>query len=93
MKHPAEVIRIDLPWLDNSGQWIVGSGQRVRRSAVRRYPPRLIARHERLRAMGCEVELQAWPRMFHVWHMFARILPEARAAIARIGAFLQARLS
>jgi hypothetical protein len=25
--------------------------------------------------------------------MFARILPEARAAIARIGAFLQARLS
>jgi len=48
---------------------------------------------ERLRAMGCEVELQAWPRMFHVWHMFARILPEARAAIARIGAFLQARLS
>ena len=41
--------------------------------------------------MGCEVELQVWPRMFHVWHMFARILPEARAAIARIGAFLQAQ--
>jgi len=30
--------------------------------------------------------------MFHVWHMFARILPEARAAIARVGAFLRARL-
>jgi epsilon-lactone hydrolase len=63
----------------------VGSDEALRDDAVRMA--------ERLRAMGCEVELQAWPRMFHVWHMFARILPEARAAIARIGAFLQARLS
>jgi epsilon-lactone hydrolase len=47
---------------------------------------------ERLRAAGQDVELELWPRMFHVWHMFARILPEARAAIARIGAFLRARL-
>jgi acetyl esterase/lipase len=63
----------------------VGSDEALRDDAVRMA--------ERLRAMGSEVELQAWPRMFHVWHMFARILPEARAAIARIGAFLQARLS
>ena len=34
-----------------------------------------------------------WRRMFHVWHMFARLLPEGRAAIAGIGAFLQAKLS
>lgn len=47
---------------------------------------------ERLRAAGGDVELELWPRMFHVWHMFARILPEGRAAIARIGAFLRARL-
>ncbi len=47
---------------------------------------------ERLRAAGCDVELELWPRMFHVWHMFARILPEGRAAVARIGAFLRARL-
>ncbi|MEH2506397.1 monoterpene epsilon-lactone hydrolase [Bradyrhizobium sp. AZCC 1578] len=47
---------------------------------------------KRLRAAGCDVELELWPRMFHVWHMFARILPEARAAIERIGAFLQPRL-
>jgi epsilon-lactone hydrolase len=47
---------------------------------------------ERLRAAGGDVELEVWPRMFHVWPMFARILPEARAAIARIGAFLQGRL-
>ena len=43
---------------------------------------------ERLRAVDRDVELEAWPRVFHVWPMFARILPEARAAIARIGAFL-----
>jgi hypothetical protein len=43
-------------------------------------------------ASGREIELEVWPRMFHVWHMFARILPEARAAIARVGAFLRARL-
>jgi epsilon-lactone hydrolase len=47
---------------------------------------------ERLRSAGSEVQLEVWRRMFHVWHMFARILPEARAAIAGIGAFLQARL-
>jgi acetyl esterase/lipase len=47
---------------------------------------------ERLRVGGREIELEVWPRMFHVWHMFARILPEGRAAIARVGAFLRARL-
>jgi monoterpene epsilon-lactone hydrolase len=44
---------------------------------------------DRLRAAGCTVELEIWPRMPHVWHMFARILPEARDAIERIGIFLQ----
>ncbi|MBX9846215.1 MAG: alpha/beta hydrolase [Xanthobacteraceae bacterium] len=46
----------------------------------------------RLQAAGGDVELELWPRMFHVWPMFARILPEARTAIARMGAFLQGRL-
>jgi epsilon-lactone hydrolase len=63
----------------------VGSGEALRDDAVRMA--------ERLRSAGCEVELEVWPRMFHVWPMFARILPEARAAIAAIGAFLRARLS
>ena len=63
----------------------VGSDEALRDDAVRMA--------ERLRVVGREVELEVWPRMFHVWHMFARILPEARAAIARVGAFLQARLS
>ena len=63
----------------------VGSDEALRDDAVRMA--------ERLRSVGCEVKLEVWPRMFHVWHMFARILPEARAAIAGIGAFLRARLS
>jgi epsilon-lactone hydrolase len=62
----------------------VGSDEALRDDAVRMA--------QRLRVGGREIELEVWPRMFHVWHMFARILPEARAAIARIGAFLRARL-
>ncbi len=41
----------------------------------------------RLRAASCRVELEIWPRMPHVWHAFAPLMPEARRAIARIGAF------
>ena len=43
---------------------------------------------DRLRAAGCEVVLEIWPRMPHVWHLFASMMPEARRAIARIGAFV-----
>jgi acetyl esterase/lipase len=42
---------------------------------------------ERMRAAGCQVELEIWPRMPHTW-----VLPEARAAIERIGAFVQSKL-
>jgi epsilon-lactone hydrolase len=45
---------------------------------------------ERMQAAGCKVELEIWPRMPHVWHAFAPIMPEARRAIARIGAFVLA---
>ena len=44
---------------------------------------------ERMRAAGCAAELEAWPRMPHVWQLWARVMPEARRAIARIGAFVQ----
>jgi acetyl esterase/lipase len=47
---------------------------------------------DRLRRASCEVELQIWPRMPHVWHLFAPILPEARQAIAAIGRFLRSRM-
>ncbi|MGP8231487.1 MAG: alpha/beta hydrolase [Methylovirgula sp.] len=62
----------------------VGSDEALRDDAVRMA--------ERLRAVDRDVELEVWPRMFHVWPMFARILPEGRAAIARIGTFLRAEL-
>jgi epsilon-lactone hydrolase len=42
---------------------------------------------EALRAAGCRVEIEVWRRMPHVWHLFAPVLPEARQAIANIGAF------
>lgn len=46
---------------------------------------------QRLRDAGCEVELEIWPRMPHAWQVWARVLPEARQAIARIGEFVQSK--
>jgi acetyl esterase/lipase len=48
---------------------------------------------ERMRAAGCEVELQVWPRMPHTWQLLASVLPEAREAIAEIARFFAARLA
>ena len=45
---------------------------------------------ERMRAAGCQVELEIWPRMPHAWHLWARIIPEAHTAIERVGAFVLA---
>jgi epsilon-lactone hydrolase len=61
----------------------VGSDEILRDDAVRMA--------EKLRAAGCEVEIEVWPRMPHAWHLYARILPEGRQAIERIGTFLQQR--
>jgi epsilon-lactone hydrolase len=47
---------------------------------------------EKMRGAGCEAELELWERMPHVWHLYARIIPEGRRAVARIGEFLQARM-
>lgn len=44
---------------------------------------------QRMLEAGCKVTLEVWPRMPHVWHAFAPIMPEARLAIARIGAFVR----
>jgi acetyl esterase/lipase len=46
---------------------------------------------ERMREAGCDVTLEIWPRMPHVWHGFAPVLPEARRAIARIGDYIRRR--
>jgi monoterpene epsilon-lactone hydrolase len=48
---------------------------------------------EKLKAAGGEIEIEVWPRLPHVWHFYARILPEGRQAIERIGAFLEKRLA
>jgi acetyl esterase/lipase len=48
---------------------------------------------EVMRAAGCTVELQVWPKMPHTWQLLAPVLPEARAAIAEIARFLDRRLA
>jgi len=47
---------------------------------------------EKMSAAGCHVEIEVWPRMWHAWQMLVRVMPEARAAIARIAMFMQDRL-
>lgn len=38
---------------------------------------------------GVPVQLEIWDDMFHVWHAYARFIPEARRAIEKIGEFLR----
>jgi acetyl esterase/lipase len=42
---------------------------------------------EKMQAAGCDVELQVWPGMPHVFQLLAAVLPEAQAALADIGRF------
>jgi epsilon-lactone hydrolase len=46
---------------------------------------------ERAKAAGVEVVLEQWEDMVHVWHVFAKILPEGQQAIDKLGAFVRAR--
>jgi len=46
---------------------------------------------ERARAAGVDVSLEKWEDMIHVFQAFAFVLPEAREAIGRIGAYLKER--
>jgi epsilon-lactone hydrolase len=48
---------------------------------------------EKLRAAGRDVEFEEWPRMPHAWHHYARIIPEGRQAIERVGQFVHSRLN
>lgn len=47
----------------------------------------------RARDAGVDVTLEVWEGMFHVWHAFADMLPEAAHACERIAAWLEPRLS
>ncbi|MFO0680591.1 MAG: alpha/beta hydrolase [Sandaracinus sp.] len=46
----------------------------------------------RLREAGVTVELEVEPRVFHVWHLAADAVPEARRAIERVARFLTPHL-
>ncbi|WP_438448730.1 alpha/beta hydrolase [Gorillibacterium sp. sgz5001074] len=46
----------------------------------------------RLKADGSEVTLEIWEDMWCVFHLLAHLLPEAREAVSRIGAFMRGRL-
>lgn len=46
---------------------------------------------ERARAAGVHVETNVWPDMIHVFEGFCHVLPEGRASLAEIAAFLAAR--
>jgi len=39
-------------------------------------------------AAEVDVTLRAWPDMFHVWHFYHRMLPEAKTALDEAGAFV-----
>ncbi len=43
----------------------------------------------RARRAGVNVTLEVWPEMVHVWHGFTALLPEAKQALGRAGAYLQ----
>ncbi|HLX37657.1 MAG TPA: alpha/beta hydrolase fold domain-containing protein, partial [Candidatus Binataceae bacterium] len=42
----------------------------------------------RAKTHGVKVDLEVWDEMFHVWHAFAKILPEGQQAIDKIGKFV-----
>ncbi|MEN8211818.1 MAG: alpha/beta hydrolase, partial [Thermodesulfobacteriota bacterium] len=44
---------------------------------------------QKLEQANAAVQLDIWKNMFHVWHYFAKYLPEGREAINEIGSFIQ----
>jgi acetyl esterase/lipase len=48
---------------------------------------------ERAKVAGVQVELEVWDEMPHVWHVFAKLLPEGQQAIDKVGKFVIARTS
>lgn len=43
-------------------------------------------------AAGVSVTLQVWPRLWHVWHLYAGLMPEADAAMRAIADFIGAQV-
>ena len=46
---------------------------------------------EKMKSAGCEVELEVWPEMWHVFQLFIGKMPESRRAINKIGEYLRAK--
>ncbi len=44
---------------------------------------------EKAKKAGVKVELEVWPEMPHVWHLFAPFLPEGQQAIEKIGKYVR----
>ena len=44
---------------------------------------------ERARAAGVAVEIEIWPKMPHVWHLWAPFVPEANQALERAAQFVR----
>jgi len=47
---------------------------------------------KKARQAGVEVTLEIWPGMQHVWQFAAKLMPESRQAVFRIGQFVDATL-
>jgi acetyl esterase/lipase len=46
---------------------------------------------ERARAAGVDATLEVWLDMVHVWHAFTARVPEAVAAVERVGSYIRER--
>lgn len=44
---------------------------------------------KKLKKAGCDVELEIWDEMIHVWHYLGGMIPEAQNAIRGIGNFIK----
>jgi monoterpene epsilon-lactone hydrolase len=47
---------------------------------------------DRMRKAGVDVTIEIWPKVPHVWQAMADILPEGRAAIVKLSAFIKQQL-
>jgi acetyl esterase/lipase len=43
---------------------------------------------ERAKSAGVKVDLEVWDEMIHVWHVFAKLLPEGQQAIDGVGRYV-----
>ena len=48
---------------------------------------------DKLKTSGINVEIEVFPEMWHVFQLFVGKMPESKAAVKKIGAFIQSRFS